>query len=101
MMMTHRNLLLQWKRHFDWLQRIEIHIKIQQFHKQISVFSVKVSFGGTPQHRQQSPTRVNKKQYVHCCDITVTRDDVKAFMAQRDEYPKANGFKDITVKVFI
>ena len=53
------------------------------------------------QLRQLSLTRVNKKQYVHCCDITVTRDDVKAFMAQRDEYTKANRFKDITVKVFI
>ena len=56
MMMIHRNLLLQWKRHFDWLQRIEIHIKIQQFHNEISVFSVKVSFGGNPPLRQQSPT---------------------------------------------
>lgn len=60
-----------------------------------------MSFQCTPPHRQLSLTRVNKKQYVHCCDITVTRDDVKAFMAQRDEYTKANRFKDIIIKVFI
>lgn len=53
------------------------------------------------QHRLQSRKRVNNKQYVHCCDITVTREDVRAFMARRDEYKKANRFKDITVKVFI
>ena len=52
-------------------------------------------------HRQLLRRRVNNKQYVHCCDITVTHEDVKAFMAQRDEYTKANRFKDITVKVFI
>ena len=52
-------------------------------------------------HRQQLRRRVNNKQYVHCCDITVTHEDVKAFMAQRDEYAKANRFKNITVKVFI
>mgnify|MGYP000525430389 CR=1 FL=1 len=52
-------------------------------------------------HRLQLPKRVNNKQYVQCCDITVTRDDVKAFMAQRDEYTKANRFKDITIKVYI
>ena len=44
---------------------------------------------------------VNNKQYVHCCDITVTHEDAKAFMVQWDEYTKANRFKNITVKVFI
>ena len=36
------------------------------------------------------------------CDLTVTKDDVKAFMAERPEYTKANKFNDILMlKVYI
>jgi len=31
----------------------------------------------------------------------VTREDVKAFMAEHPEYTKANRFEDIVVKVYI
>ena len=40
-------------------------------------------------------------KFIHFCDLTVTKDDVKAFMAERPEYTKANKFNDINVKVYI
>ena len=38
---------------------------------------------------------------VYFCTLTVSREDVRAFMAERPEYTKANRFKDIVVKVYI
>ena len=43
----------------------------------------------------------NRPQYIHFCDLTVTREDVKAYMAEHPEYTKANRFQDILVKVYI
>ncbi len=42
-----------------------------------------------------------RQQYIYFCTLTVTREDVRAFMAERPEYTKANRFKDIVVKVYI
>jgi len=42
-----------------------------------------------------------RQKYIYFCTIAVTRDDVKAFMAERPEYTKANRFEDIVVKVYI
>ena len=53
------------------------------------------------QHRQQLRTRGIRQQYIYFCTLTVTREDVRAFMAERPEYTKANRFKDIEVKVYI
>ena len=39
--------------------------------------------------------------YIYFCTLTVSREDVRAFMAERPEYTKANRFKDIVVKVYI
>ena len=44
---------------------------------------------------------VPQQQYIYFCTLTVTREDVRAFMAERPEYTKANRFKDIVVKVYI
>ena len=38
---------------------------------------------------------------IYFCTLTVTREDVRVFMAERPEYTKANRFKDIVVKVYI
>jgi len=45
--------------------------------------------------------RGNGQQYIYFCTLAVTREDVRAFMAERPEYTKANRFKDIVVKVYI
>ena len=53
-------------------------------------------------HRQLLAIRGNNRpQYIHFCDLTVTREDVKAYMAEHPEYTKANRFQDILVKVYI
>ena len=52
-------------------------------------------------HRLLLQKRGIRQQYIYFCTLTVTREDVRAFMAERSEYTKANRFKDIVVKVYI
>ncbi len=52
-------------------------------------------------HRQLLANRGIRQLYIHFCTLTVSREDVRAFMAERPEYTKANRFKDIVVKVYI
>ena len=53
------------------------------------------------QHRRRLRKRGIRQQYIYFRTLTVTREDVRAFMAERPEYTKANRFKDIVVKVYI
>ena len=52
-------------------------------------------------HRRLLTTRGIRQPYIYFCTLTVSREDVRAFMAERPEYTKANRFKDIVVKVYI
>ena len=52
-------------------------------------------------HRRRLTTRGIRQPYIYFCTLTVSREDVRAFMAERPEYTKANRFKDIVVKVYI
>lgn len=52
-------------------------------------------------HRRRLTTRGIRQPYIYFCTLTVSREDVRAFMAARPEYTKANRFKDIVVKVYI
>ncbi|NBH34411.1 hypothetical protein D3Z58_12770 [Clostridiaceae bacterium] len=51
--------------------------------------------------RRLLTTRGIRQPYIYFCTLTVSREDVRAFMAARPEYTKANRFKDIVVKVYI
>ncbi|MCI8751737.1 MAG: hypothetical protein HFH66_10300 [Lachnospiraceae bacterium] len=53
------------------------------------------------QHRRLLTTRGIRQPHIYFCTLTVSREDVRAFMAERPEYTKANRFKDIVVKVYI
>ena len=53
------------------------------------------------QHRLLLQKRGIRQQYIYFCTLTVTREDVRVFMAERLEYTKVNRFKDIVVKVYI
>ena len=53
------------------------------------------------QFRRLLTTRGIRQPYIYFCTLTVSREDVRAFMAERPEYTKANRFKDIVVKVYI
>ncbi|MCI8447035.1 MAG: hypothetical protein HFH30_01285 [Eubacterium sp.] len=53
------------------------------------------------QHRRLLTKRGIRQPYIYFCTLTVSREDVRAFMAERPEYTKANRFKDIVVKVYI
>ncbi|MCI9109145.1 MAG: hypothetical protein HFI00_13295 [Lachnospiraceae bacterium] len=56
---------------------------------------------GWRQHRRLLTTRGIRQPHIYFCTLTVSREDVRAFMAERPEYTKANRFKDIVVKVYI
>ena len=54
-----------------------------------------------PLPRRLLTTRGIRQPHIYFCTLTVSREDVRAFMAARPEYTKANRFKDIVVKVYI
>ena len=60
-----------------------------------------VAILGRLPHRRLLTTRGIRQPYIYFCTLTVSREDVRAFMAARPEYTKANRFKDIVVKVYI
>ncbi|MCI9125170.1 MAG: hypothetical protein HFH35_14110, partial [Eubacterium sp.] len=43
--------------------------------------------------RRLLTTRGIRQPYIYFCTLTVSREDVRAFMAERPEYTKANRFK--------
>lgn len=53
------------------------------------------------QHRLQLATRGIRQNDLFFCELTVTKEDLKAFFAEHPEYKKANGFKEIRFQVYI